>query len=81
MAHNFRQDAANLNVTADIGGNHMWFTEVNTNRVARIDRHGHIKEFDIPTPNSFPQSLREGADGNIYFVERNANKISRLNLD
>jgi virginiamycin B lyase len=70
-----------LGITADISGNHMWFTEANTNRVARIDRQGHIKEVDVPTPNSFPQSLRAGADGRIYFVERNANKIGRVNLE
>lgn len=70
-----------LGMTADTSGNHMWFTQANTNRVARIDRHGHIKEVDVPTPNSFPQSIRAGADGNIYFVERNANNIGRVNLD
>jgi virginiamycin B lyase len=70
-----------LGMTADISGNHMWFTEANTNRVARIDRHGNIKEVDVPTPNGFPQSLRSGANGSIYFVERNANKIGRVNLE
>jgi streptogramin lyase len=59
----------------------MWFTEANTNRVARIDRHGNIKEVDVPTPNGFPQSLRSRANGSIYFVERNANKIGRVNLE
>ena len=70
-----------LGIAADISGNHMWFTEANTNRVARIDRNGHFKEVEVPTPNSFPQSIRVGADGSIYFVERNANKIGRVNLD
>jgi virginiamycin B lyase len=69
-----------LGITADLSGNHMWFTEAGTNRVARINERGRIKEVDVPTPNSFPQSLRAGPDGNIYFVERNANKIGRVNL-
>jgi len=40
-----------------------------------------IKEFTIPTTNSNPRSLRNGADGNIWFTEQNANQIGRVNLD
>jgi virginiamycin B lyase len=68
-----------LGLTADIDGNHLWFTEANTNRVARIDQGGQILEIDVPTPDSLPQALRAGPNGKIYFVERKANKIGRVN--
>ena len=60
-----------------------WATEV-SRRVAELDG-GAVKTAPGPArpgaPDSFPQSLRAGADGNIYFVERNANKIGRVNLN
>ena len=68
-----------IGITVDIDGHHMWFTEANTNRIARIDQRGQILEIDVPTPNSRPQALRAGPDGKIYFVEQNANKIGRVN--
>jgi streptogramin lyase len=37
-----------------------------------------VKNFPIPTANSMPRDLVNGADGNIWFTERGANKIARL---
>jgi virginiamycin B lyase len=74
------RNSSPLGVTIDSSGYYVFFTEADSNRLGRIDKSGRIEEVDIPTANSFPQALRAGSDGNIYFVERNANKIGRLNV-
>jgi virginiamycin B lyase len=37
---------------------------------------GKITEFTVPTPNSFPAGITEGADGNMWFVENTGNNIA-----
>jgi streptogramin lyase len=37
-----------------------------------------LGEYIIPTPNSYPQGIAFGPDGNMWFTERSANKIGRI---
>ena len=38
-----------------------------------------VAEFPIPTPSANPFSIAKGPDGNLWFVERTANKIGMIN--
>src|SRR5439155_597612 len=38
----------------------------------------HIREFQIPTPFSFPDGITAGPDGNLWFTEGFADKIGRI---
>ena len=40
-----------------------------------------IVEFSIPTPNSGPSRITAGSDGNLWFIEVNANQIGRITPD
>jgi streptogramin lyase len=35
-------------------------------------------EFPVPTPSSFPTGITRGADGNLWFSERQGNKVGRI---
>jgi virginiamycin B lyase len=48
------------------------------NKIGRITTGGVITEFAIPTPNSAPQCIVAGPDGNLWFVEGDGNKIGRI---
>jgi len=37
-----------------------------------------MKEYDIPTKAAVPYGLCVGPDGNLWFTERQGNKIARL---
>jgi virginiamycin B lyase len=39
---------------------------------------GTIKEFPIPTANSYPFGITAGPDGNLWFTENFGNKIGRI---
>ena len=39
---------------------------------------GTITEFPIPTPNSVPNAITAGPDGNLWFTENGANKIGQI---
>ena len=38
-----------------------------------------IAEFTVPTPHAHPFHIVTGSDGNLWFTERDANKIARIN--
>ncbi len=62
----------------DRNGN-LWFTEYNTNRIARLDRDtGAIREWEIPTPDSGPYDIAVDHRGKVWFDEFTANKIVRF---
>ena len=42
---------------------------------------GSISEFPIPTPESIPQGITAGPDGNLWFTEADGNKIGRITLN
>ncbi|HSN86729.1 MAG TPA: hypothetical protein VL025_08220, partial [Thermoanaerobaculia bacterium] len=48
------------------------------NVVGRVRRNGEVEEFRTPTPESAPTSIKVAPDGTIWFTERAANKIGRL---
>jgi streptogramin lyase len=61
----------------------LWFTELEGNKVGRIDRDrgGVITEYPIPTPNSGPTSIVMkplGTVREVWFTESRGNKIGRL---
>ena len=39
---------------------------------------GSINEFSVPTANSRPNGIAAGPDGNVWFIERAANKIGKM---
>ena len=61
-----------------VAANDMWFVETAGNKVALITTDGSVKEFAIPTPDSFPWDITTGTDGRVYFTELNGNKIGRI---
>lgn len=58
----------------------LWFVEGDGNMIAQITTKGHITEFSVPTPQSNPNAITAGLDGNIWFTERAGNKIGRKKL-
>jgi hypothetical protein len=39
---------------------------------------GTITEFPLPTTNASPNGIITGPDGNLWFLEHNANKIGKI---
>lgn len=61
--------------------NTLWFTQKNTNKVAKRAPDGSVTEYTLPSPNSLPMGITAGLDGKMYIVEyssTNGNKIARL---
>jgi len=79
---------------AIVAGNdgNIWFTEIEGSKIGRItpprfdkdggliDAGGVITEFRTPTPNSGPQTITNGPDGNIWFGEFYVGQIGRLQV-
>ncbi len=61
----------------------MWFTETATNKIGRITPSGVVTEFSVPTPNSSPNDITAGPDGNLWFGESASagNKVARITPD
>src|SRR5437762_180669 len=51
------------------------------NRLGRITPGGVVTEFIIPTPNSLPDYITVGPDGNLWFTEEGGNKIGVFTLN
>ena len=60
------------------GSNLLWFTETNTNKIARIDPSRKITEYAIPTAGSKPLDIQHGPDGAMWFTESAVGKIGRI---
>jgi virginiamycin B lyase len=57
----------------------IWFTTWEKGgKIGSISTSGHFRFFNIPTPNSNPEAIAPGGDGNVYFTERNAAKIGQI---
>ena len=56
----------------------MWFAAAGTNAIGRITPSGQVTEFPIPTPESIPNEITAGPDGNLWFTEEKADKIGRI---
>jgi streptogramin lyase len=48
--------------------------------IGRITTAGVVSEFPIPTPSGEPESIVAGPDGALWFTERDASKIGRIDL-
>ena len=67
---------------ASVGG-FVWFTELDGNRIGRLDPsaadiQASIVEFSVPTASSKPTAITAGPDGNAWFTEAGADKIGRI---
>src|SRR5215469_1482299 len=49
----------------------MWFTEVNSSAIGRINRYGQIKQFSEGiSKQAGPTGIALGPDGNMWFAEQ-----------
>jgi len=66
-----------LNLTT--GNGYIWFTAPGRNQIGRLNPvDGHVDEFVVPTPNSYPANLALASDGSLWFTQMQADKIARL---
>jgi streptogramin lyase len=66
-------------ITSSFSGNEIYFVDSNSNKIGRlVPQTNTITEWNIPTANSLPTSIKYSPSGSVYFVESNSNKIGRL---
>jgi virginiamycin B lyase len=65
----------------DTDPNSIWFSENSANTIARIDLNGNITEFPLPQPDSQPDGITAGPDGNLWFTEFGRSQIGMLTPD
>jgi streptogramin lyase len=59
--------------------NNIWFIDVTGNKIWRLEiASRNLTSFTIPTPDSFPNDIAVGGDGNLWFTEGGAGKIGRI---
>jgi virginiamycin B lyase len=56
----------------------MWFTELRYDRIDRVTLSGRITRYKIPTGGAGAYGIAAGPDGTMWFTERGANKIGRI---
>jgi len=60
----------------------VWFVETGANALGRIDAHGVIREFPVPTPNASLRGVTVGPDNNLLWYTANfANQIGCMTPD
>lgn len=47
----------------------MWFTDLQFDRIGRIETTGVVNLFSLPAASSFPAGIALGPDGNLWFTE------------
>jgi virginiamycin B lyase len=57
----------------------VWFCERDTGKVGWIDAAGHMREYNLLSPDAIPQGIVFAPDGNVYVSEQGSNAIARLN--
>jgi virginiamycin B lyase len=62
------------------GNGSFAFTELNGNKIGRLDRHLNMQEFPVPTSLSEPRGITNGGAGMVVFTEFIGNKIGFLTL-
>ncbi|HEY4596207.1 MAG TPA: hypothetical protein VIJ02_07385, partial [Thermoanaerobaculia bacterium] len=70
--------AGNVWFTAGGGGYASLASVPVGNRIGRRNLDGTVTEFETPTPESAPTSLKIAPDGGIWFTERAASQIGHL---
>src|SRR5207244_2825256 len=60
----------------DASGN-LWYAD-SAGVIGRLDVHGKIKTFTVPTEGAYPIGVAVAPDGKIWFTESKAGKIGRL---
>jgi len=70
-----RSNAAPFSITAGSDGA-MWFTEQGAGAIGRIDRHGVIRQFLLPTHSGQPMGIAAGPGGALYFAENRGGPYS-----
>jgi streptogramin lyase len=70
--------AAAGGIVAGSDGN-LWVFASSSNKILVISTAGKVlRTLTVPTASSYPHGPSRGADGNVYFVEFNGNKIGRV---
>jgi virginiamycin B lyase len=64
-------------ITLGNDGN-LWFTQPNSNGVARINLAGGVSNVPAPTQGAGADSIVSGPDGNLWFTETKAGNIARV---
>jgi virginiamycin B lyase len=57
----------------------VWFCERDTGKVGEIDAAGHMREYQLPSPDSTPQGIVFAPNGDVYLPDQGVNGIWRLN--
>ncbi len=55
----------------------LWFTELNTARIARFTDSGSLREFPVSDPDQFLRGITDGPDGALWFAEEGKCKNDR----
>lgn len=58
---------------------HVWFTERTGDKIATVDASDHVQEFPIAQPESYPEDLALGSDGDLWFTEMQTGDLGRIN--
>ncbi len=63
----------------------IYFAQAGANKIGQIASPSYaggskltVRDFPIPTANSFPEGIVVAPDGNVWFTEQNAHQIARL---
>jgi uncharacterized repeat protein (TIGR01451 family) len=70
--------AAFVNTTRNVSGELVARALSANYMLEKLIPTGTIVEFAIPTPSSFPFAITKGPDGNLWFAERDGQKIGRI---
>lgn len=57
---------------------HIWFTERTGDKIATVEGSGSVREFPIAQPESYPEDLALGSDGELWFTESQTGDLGRI---
>ena len=56
----------------------LWFTEINSGKVAAISESGEVHEYTIPLPETIPEDIVLGPDGRMWFTEQGTGVLGAI---